>query len=131
MVWVVCNHSGCNCATLGNLNDNAASLHMSAAKHGVSLACRYVVHVESAARFEKELKRLHGSGALMSLTAKHMFCTLSVSRLQELKVKRFVQMPGCAVLTYHVNHVPTTVCIHQHLAQGHHVPESQLSNLGH
>ncbi len=96
MAWVVCNQSGCNCAILGNLNNNAASLQLSAAKLGVSLACRYAVPVESAALFEEDLERLHGPGALMSLTAKHMYCTLSVSRLQELGVKTFVQMPGYA-----------------------------------
>jgi len=107
MVWVVCNQSGGNCATLGNLNNNATNLHLSTAKHSVFLACRYTVPVESATKFEEELKKLHGPGALMSLTTKHMFCTLSVSRLQELGVKRFVQMPGYAVLTYPVSHVPT------------------------
>ncbi|DBA82438.1 TPA: hypothetical protein ACH3X2_000674 [Trebouxia sp. C0005] len=60
----------------------------------------YAVPVESAALFEADLQELHGPGALMSLTAKHMYCTLSVPRLQELGVKRFVQMPGYSVLTY-------------------------------
>lgn len=107
MAWVVCNQSGCNCAVLGNLNNKAASLHHSAAKLGVS--CRYAVPVESAALFEADLQELHGPGALMSLTAKHMYCTLSVPRLQELGVKRFVQMPGYSVLTYPVSHVATVV----------------------
>ncbi len=123
MVWVVCNQSEGNCATLGNLNNNAASLHLSTAKLGVFLACRYTVPAESATMFEEELEKMHGPGALMSLTTKQMFCNLPVSRLQELKVKRFVQMPGYAVLTYPVSHVPTIVCIHQHLAQRQHVLE--------
>ena len=93
----------------GNLKNNAASLHLSSAKLGVSLACRYAVPVESAALFEEDLKKVHGPGGLMSLTAKHMYCTLSVSRLKDLGVKRFVQMPGYAVLTYPVSHVPTIV----------------------
>ena len=109
MAWVVCNQSECNCAILGNLNINAASFHLSSAKLGVSLACRYAVPVESAALFEEDLKKVHGPGGLMSLTAKHMYYTLSVSRLKDLGVKRFVQMPGYAVLTYPVSHVPTIV----------------------
>jgi len=67
------------------------------------------VPIESAARFEAYLEELHGPEALVSLMAKHMYCTMPVSRLQELGVKRFVQMPGYAVLTYPVSHATTTV----------------------
>ncbi|KAL0032400.1 hypothetical protein WJX79_009578 [Trebouxia sp. C0005] len=60
----------------------------------------YVVPAASAARFEAALEQQHGPNALAALTAKHLYCSLPLPLLKELGVKRFLQMPGYAVLTY-------------------------------
>ena len=44
-----------------------------------------------------------GSTAVVSLTAKHLYCNLPLPLLKKLGVKRFLQMPGYAVLTYPVS----------------------------
>ena len=64
--------------------------------------CRYVVPAESAARFEAALQQQQGPDSVAQLTAKHLYCSLPVQLLKQLGVKRFLQMPGYAVLTYPV-----------------------------
>ena len=68
------------------------------------VACRYVVPPASAAEFEAAVEQQQGQGtaSLASLTAKHLYCQLPLALLRQLGVKRFLQMPGCAVLTYPV-----------------------------
>ena len=65
-------------------------------------ACRYVVPAGSAARFEAALEQQKGPHALAALTAKHLYCSLPPPVLRKLGVKRFLQMPGSAVLTFPV-----------------------------
>ena len=64
--------------------------------------CRYVVPPGSATQFEAAVKQQSGPHALAALTAKHLYCSLPLAVLRELGVKRFLQMPGYAVLTYPV-----------------------------
>ncbi|DBA93628.1 TPA: demethylase [Trebouxia sp. C0006] len=60
----------------------------------------YVVPAASAAGFEAALEQQQGPNALAALTGKHLYCSLPLPLLKELGVKRFLQMPGYAVLTY-------------------------------
>lgn len=69
--------------------------------------CRYVVPAASAAGFEAALEQQQGPNALAALTGKHLYCSLPLPLLRELGVKRFLQMPGYAVLTYPVSAVLT------------------------
>ena len=72
-------------------------------QHDLSMWCRYVVPAESAARFEAALQQQQqGPDSVAQLTAKHLYCSLPVQLLKQLGVKRFLQMPGYAVLTYPV-----------------------------
>ena len=57
----------------------------------------------SAAEFVAALQQLRGPTAMASLTAKHLYCNLPLPLLKKLGVKRFLQMPGYAVLTYPVS----------------------------
>ena len=61
-----------------------------------------MVPAESAAQFEAALQGQQGPDAVAQLTAKHLYCSLPVHLLKQLRVKRFLQMPGYAVLTYPV-----------------------------
>ena len=65
--------------------------------------CRYAVPAESAAAFEAALQQQHGPEAVSQLTAKHLYCALPIQLLKKLGVRRFLQMPGYAVLTYPVS----------------------------
>ena len=67
--------------------------------------CRYVVPAARARQFETAVQQHHGTTAVASLTAKHVYCALPLPQLQQLGVRRFLQMPGCAVLTYPVSKV--------------------------
>lgn len=71
------------------------------------LDCRYVVPAASAAAFEAALQEAQGATAGASLTAKHPYCSLRVPLLRQLGVKRFLQLPGYAVLTYPVSTPPS------------------------
>ena len=90
-----------HCHPVGKLINNIVN------KAWTIYICRYAVPAEKAACFEAALRELHGDQALASLTAKHMYCPLPVSLLKELGVKRFLQMPGYAVLTYPVSAIIT------------------------
>lgn len=87
----------CHCNPIGKLINNIVD------KVWAIYICRYAVPAEKAACFEAALRQLHGDQALASLTAKHMYRPLPMSLLKELGVKRLLQMPGYAVLTYPVN----------------------------
>ena len=73
-------------------------------------ACRYVVPAASAAGFEAALEQQQGPNALAALTGKHLYCSLPLPLLRELGVKRFLQIPGYAVLTYPVSAQTDHVC---------------------
>ena len=73
-------------------------------------ACRYVVPAASAAGFEAALEQQQGPNALAALTGKHLYCSLPLPLLRELGVKRFLQMPGFAVLTYPVSAQTDHLC---------------------
>ena len=64
--------------------------------------CRYVVPAESAARFEAAVQEQQGPLGVAQLTGKHLYCSQPVHLLKQLGVKRFLQLPGYAVLTYPV-----------------------------
>lgn len=66
-------------------------------------AYRYVVPAERQAEFEAELQRQQQTKSLAALTAKAMYCSLPVPVLKKLEVKRFLQLPGHAVVTYPVS----------------------------
>ena len=72
----------------------------------LSLLCRYAVPAESAAAFEAALQQQQGPDAAAQLTAKHLYCSLPVQLLKQLGVRRFLQMPGYAFLTYPVSFRP-------------------------
>lgn len=75
------------------------------AEHG---GCRYVVPAASATQFEAALQEQQGRECVAQLTAKHLYCSLPVQLLKQLGVRRFLQMPGYAVLTYPVRSQPPT-----------------------
>ena len=70
-----------------------------------------MVPPERSTDFEAALQEQHGPQALAALTAKHMYCSLPVAVLKDLGVKRFLQMPGYAVITYPVR-VPASLHCH-------------------
>ena len=69
-----------------------------------------MVPAASAAGFVAGLEQQQGPNALAALTGKHLYCTLPLPLLKELRVKRFLQMPGYAVLTYPVSAQPDNMC---------------------
>lgn len=72
----------------------------------VSILCRYAVPAERASAFQAALQQQHGPDAVSQLTAKHLYCALPMQLLKKLGVRRFLQMPGYAVLTYPVSFLP-------------------------
>lgn len=64
--------------------------------------CRYVVPAESAAQFEAAVQEGQGPLGVAQLTGKHLYCSQPLHLLKRLGVKRFLQLPGYAVLTYPV-----------------------------
>ena len=79
-----------------------------------------MVPAESAAQFEAALQEQQGPDGVAQLTAKHLYCSLPVHLLKQLRVKRFLQMPGYAVLTYPVR--PPAPCLQPHALKSHPVP---------
>ncbi len=69
-----------------------------------------MVPAAKAAGFEAALEQQHGPNALAALTGKHLYCSLPLPLLKELGVKRFLQMPGYAVLTYPVSAQTDPLC---------------------
>ena len=63
---------------------------------------------ESSKQFEAALEQQLGPHALALLTAKHLYCSLPLPVLKQLGVKRFLQLPGYAVLTFPVS--PSGLC---------------------
>ena len=68
----------------------------------ISLACGASVWflLRALPLCEAALQEQQGPDAVAQLTAKHLYCSLPVHLLKQLRVKSFLQMPGYAVLTY-------------------------------